>query len=262
MHLYTPEGRAIYEVPYASDPDRMRTPTLADARKLGLFPSVTEITSVLNRPGLNKWKEQMAIEAALTHPQDGRPVDDLVPEIRANAKEFSKIAMEFGTMVHSQIEDIVSEIEGWLGPKPDLTIPGEIVDAFRSWYAAEGAKADGIERSFASDCGYGGRVDWIGTLDGKLAVIDWKTQGTRPGEKVRYYPEWAAQLAAYANGLGYWIKAVDLVSVVISTTELGRIESKVWGDGKVSNSEWLDAFFAAFELWKSPLCKNYDPLEV
>jgi hypothetical protein len=198
----------------------------------------------------------MLVQSALTHPQDGRPVDDLIPEVRANADEFSRVAMELGTAHHNCIEGEVFVIEG-LAPGYTLhpDVPPETMAAFREWYKTNGLKCIETERPFACERGYGGCIDWLGTIDGVPFVVDWKTQKTTPGKRVNYYKTWAAQLAAYAYGVGWHIEECQLMSVVISTTEPGRIEHKIWHD----NSAWLAAFFAAFNLWKSPLIKNFDP---
>ena len=99
MHLYTRQGEPVYEMPYADKKraGETRSPTIADARKLNLLPGVTDILSIVDQPGLNIWKIDMHILAALTHPRDGRPVDDLIPEIKENAREFSRVAMDLGT---------------------------------------------------------------------------------------------------------------------------------------------------------------------
>ena len=262
MHLYDRDGTAVYEVPYADKKraGEMRTPTLADARKRGLYSSVTEVLNIIRDPSLDVWKINTHIEAALTHPQDGRPVDDLIPEIKKNAEEFARVARELGTLHHDAIEIEVKVAEGLAANYlRDECVPQATVLAFREWYANSGLvlAENGIERTFASPLGYGGRIDYIGTLGGHDIVIDWKTQKTKPGKPFAFYSKWAAQLAAYAYGIGYKMDSVHLMSVLISTTEPGRMDSKLWA----SNDAWLSAFLAAFEVWQGPLGKNYNPLE-
>ena len=260
MHLYTPDGRPVYDVPYADKKraNKTRPATLADARKLGLYPSVTEILGIIDKPGLRAWRDRMVIEAALTQPADGRPVDDLVPEIRANADEFSRAAMELGTKYHDAIESLVYYIDGKADafvPEPDVSL--HTMEVFRGWYEAHVTELISAEESFAHPLGFAGRLDWFGKLDGNLTVIDWKTQGTKEGNRFRFYATWAAQLAAYAYGIGCDLSEVDLVSVVISTTEPGRIKTKTWDH----NAEYFSAFCDAFRLWQGPLGKNFNPAE-
>ena len=262
MHLYRPDGTAVYEIEYADKAraGEMRTPTLRDARKLGLYPSVTEILSILSKPGLERWKIHTHIEAALTQPRDDRPVDDLIPEIKENAAEFARVAREIGTHHHDAIEYEVKRMEG-IGDSYafyDCVPPATLV-AFSNWYANSGLvlAENGIERRFAHPLGYGGRIDYIGTLGGHDIVVDWKTQGTKPGKPFAFYPEMAAQLAGYAHGVGFPMEDAHLMSVLISSTEPGRMDLNLWGD----NDAWLSAFLGAFELWKGPLGKNYNPIE-
>lgn len=67
-HWYFPDGSPLHEVERA-DGKGTRPTNLRDARKLGLYPSVTNILSVLAKPGLNAWKQEQAILAALTLPR-------------------------------------------------------------------------------------------------------------------------------------------------------------------------------------------------
>jgi len=49
MHWYDRDGKAVFEVPKAKG-DGMRATTIADARKLNLYPSVTTVLSVIAKP--------------------------------------------------------------------------------------------------------------------------------------------------------------------------------------------------------------------
>ena len=71
QHWYDRNGNACFEVPKAKG-GGMRATTLADARKLGLYPSVTTIMSVMAKPQLDDWKLQQVAERAFSNPpQDG-----------------------------------------------------------------------------------------------------------------------------------------------------------------------------------------------
>ena len=259
MHFYDRQGNPMYEVPY-SDKARageMRPSTLADARKNGWLPSVTEILGVIKDPGLEWWKIRTHIEAALTEPRNGRAVDDMIPSIKANAEEFSRVARDLGTAHHDAIEAYVkSTVDDTYTLEIDPRVPDATMMEFKHWYIDHGCEVHSIEKLFACEYGWAGRVDWVGHVDGMWTVIDWKTQGTHPGQPFKFYPKWAAQLAAYAYGMGHHIEKTNLLSVAISTTEPGRIDYKMWTD----NRAYLTAFFSAFDLWKGPLGKNYDPL--
>ena len=71
QHWYDKDGNACFEVPKAKG-GGMRATTLADARKLGLYPSVTTIMGVMAKPQLDDWKLQQVAERAYANPpQDG-----------------------------------------------------------------------------------------------------------------------------------------------------------------------------------------------
>ncbi len=253
MHFYDRDGTPRYEVPNASKPGEMRPATVRDARKNGWLPGVTDILKIVDDPGLTIWKINTHIQAALTEPRDGRALDDMIPSIKANAEEFSRVARDKGTAIHDAIE---AYTRGEHVERPD--VPPETMEQFAMWYADHGCQPDpgGIERSFACEYGYAGRIDFVGTVEGMQTVIDWKTQGTKPGEPFKFYPKWGAQLAAYARGIELPIDDTRLVSVVLSTTEPGRIDAKTWPN----NRELLNAFFAAFEVYKGPLGKSFNPV--
>ncbi|MCP4618993.1 MAG: hypothetical protein GY844_21475, partial [Bradyrhizobium sp.] len=130
--------------------------------------------------------------------------------------------------------------------------------AFVDWYQVHACCAVSLEVPFASRLGYGGKVDYLGMVDGRSAVVDWKTQRTKPGKPFRWYDKWACQLAAYAYGLAQQSGTIwtgDLISVAISSTEPGRLEHRCWKDPV----RWWQAFEAAFAVWRGPLGRNYDP---
>jgi len=67
-HYYWPDGKPCYEVPNASKPGQMRKTTLADAKKLGLYPSPTTIMKILNNEVINNWRVNQALYHAMTTP--------------------------------------------------------------------------------------------------------------------------------------------------------------------------------------------------
>ena len=86
----------------------------------------------------------------------------------------------------------------------------------------------------------------------KQTIFDFKSQDVK--EKPNFYPEWAMQLAAYAEGVGTTCR---LVSIVISTNEAskGRLYAHVWPR---EQSYYYEAFQQAFGLWRY-LRDGFDP---
>ena len=68
MHWYGRDGSPQYQLIGANGKER--PPTLRDARKLGLVPSVTSIIRCAAAPGLERWKQEQVLMAALTLPRN------------------------------------------------------------------------------------------------------------------------------------------------------------------------------------------------
>ena len=128
-HWYFPDGRAAYEMPYADPRKGMRKTTLADARKLGLLPSVTTLMRVLHKQALVDWLIEQACLAVLTSPKlDGEALDAFVHRILHEEKvqdQEGQAARDRGTEMHAAIEaafggEIVPmEIWPWVQPAFD-----------------------------------------------------------------------------------------------------------------------------------------------
>lgn len=254
-HWYRyPSGDPCYEVPNASKPGQMRAPTVRDARKLGLVPSVTSILRVVAKPGLESWKQEQLLLAAFTLSRRPDEEDEeFAKRVVEDGKAEASAAAVHGHNIHAALE------QSWAAWE---SVPDELkpfADAFIDFIAEHNLVPDndGLERHFACDCGYGGRIDYVGTWKNKLrrCVIDYKSQNTR-GKPIRFYPEWGCQLAGYANGVNE--PKAELVSLVLATDEPGRIAYKVWPDRELL----YETFELALALWAGPLCKSFDPQAV
>lgn len=217
-HWYSPEGILVTAVERA-DGNGDRPPTVRDARKLGLLPSVTTILQVLEKPALTEWKVEQAILAALTLPGiDGESMDERMARIREDMKAQSERAMEFGNIIHNAIATYGTTGRVVLAEYP------EYVEPVVRWMDDEQVRGT-HEAAMATD-DYAGTIDFYGsTRMFRHVLIDFKTQATRPGKKIKVYDEWAYQLAAYRAMVGY---DYDCVNVIISSTEPGRIAEHVW----------------------------------
>jgi len=237
MHLYDRDGNPVYEVPNKSK-GGMRPATLRDAKKLNLVPSVTEILKIMSAPGLEQWKQDQMIQAALTEPRiDGETDGEFIARIKQTGKEHARIAADRGTMIHSEIENAFL-----------LKQTTEIGESVRG-YTLNITSVDswGVERPFSHQLGFGGRVDFWGDPP---CVVDFKTKEKL--SKKNDWPEHIMQLAAYRFGLCLPEDA-RLINVYVS-----------W-DGDIVHKEWtsedgehgLDGFLRCLNLWK--WAKNYNP---
>ena len=258
-HWYTTLGEPCHEVPRA-DGKGMRATTLADARKLGLLPSVTNVLSVLNKPYLNAWKATQYIDAFTEVSLMGTAEDRIAAAIEL-AEQRMAMPRDLGTLYHAAIADLIRWWERGKTPAAELleSVNPVTITRFTDWYGAHCIHGTS-EKSFASPDGYGGCVDWYGFYredpddEHEFTVVDFKTQGTKQGKPIRSYNEWAVQLAAYANGIG--AHNARLINLVISTTEPGRIEPVEWFEGV---EFWYQNFLRVFAVWRSVLGKDYDP---
>lgn len=225
-HWYTADGHPQHDVPNASKPGQFRPTTLADAKKMGLLPSVTGIQGVIKKPSLDAWIQTQLVLAALTLPRnEGESLDDFARRVVQDGNAQSKAASAFGTRVHAMVETYLH--------RRDVDFPmtkeeKAYTEGFVTWEEEHGLEPKDLERTFSTlKEGYGGTVDFIGKFMGVPTIIDWKTQNTKPDKAITFYEEWASQLAAYQHGVP-GLQDYRLVSVAISSTEPGRIEYHVW----------------------------------
>jgi hypothetical protein len=193
-HWYARNGDPAYEVENKSK-GGMRPTTIRDAKKLDLVPSVTGIIDLLDKPGLNNWKVDQGILAALTLPRnDGESEYDWLVRVKQDAKEHAIEAARVGTETHAAIERFF--IDGKLVPEYKETVLA--VEALL-YELCPDAKWS-AEKSFASPEGYGGKID-LHSVDPSI-VIDFKGKEYKEGTKKWHWPEQAMQLGAYGHGLG------------------------------------------------------------
>lgn len=191
-HWYTLEGHPMYEVPAAKG--GMRPTTLRDARKMNLCPSVTTIIKCAAAPGLERWKSEQLLMAALTLPRrPDEPEAAWLDRVRSDSRQQGKDAADAGTALHASVQ---GHFEG-TPPDPDhwphvQGVRDALFDRFVTvdeW---------NCERSFSHPLGFGGKCD----IYGKGAVIDFKTKEFDKTNLPGIWDEHGMQLAAYRMGLG------------------------------------------------------------
>jgi hypothetical protein len=243
-HWYDKNGNPCYEVPNKSK-GGMRPTTLRDAKKLGLYPSVTTVQGIVDKPALVRWfKEQTALAA--WEIQKFEPKEAWVAEVIAKSTEVSDTAADIGSEIHDALEkshlgeeypddykDIVERVEA------------EVKRVFgaRKWIA---------EKSFASPLGYGGKVD----LHAPGIVLDYKTKDTlfdKNGKlKKLAWPNHCQQLAAYGHGLGL---TPGFVAANVFVSYTGDVHIHTWSQKEIDH-EWK-VFLATLNLWQ--LANKYIP---
>lgn len=213
-HWYDRNGLPTYTILGANG--KIRPTTLRDARKHNLVPSVTTVLNVAAKPGLDRWKQEQVLLAALTLPKiDAESDDEFIARILDDSKDASRSAADAGTDIHASIEAF------YRGEARDRH--KEHVQGFHKALEGQfGMHPWVAERSFAHESGYGGKVD----LHAPGFVVDVKTKEFTDPSKVDGYDEHLMQLAAYRVGLG--MPQARCANAFVSRSAPGLCVFKEW----------------------------------
>jgi hypothetical protein len=244
VHWYQQDGAPQYTVKAKDGSDRPTT--LRDARKMDLVPSVTTVLKIAAKPGLEAWKQEQMLLAALTLPRDpGESEKDFIARIVFDSKETAKSAAERGTRIHESIE-------AWFGGKKDVEHK-DIAKAFEesifNHFKTHPFQPWLVERSFASALGFGGKVDLYCAADEHAPVgivLDAKSKDFGPDDKVEAYDEHLLQLAAYRHGLG--VPHARCANVFVSRTHPGLVKVVEWSEEELVKG-W-EMFQCLLRFWK------------
>ena len=226
VHWYRAEdGAPQYTVPSKKDGSERPT-TLGDARKMNLVPSVTTILKLSAKPGLELWKNEQLLLAALTLPRaPGEPEKDFIKRIIADSKETGKAAAEAGTRIHESIERYFNGEQN----VEHLKI-AQMFNIVLNFYFQTSPTQKWIpETSFSHSHGFGGKIDLYTKPDQDAPngiVIDIKTKEFTADDKVVGYDENLLQLAAYRHGFG--LPNARCANVFVSRTQPGLVKVFEW----------------------------------
>jgi hypothetical protein len=237
-HWYRPDGEPCYEVPRAKG-GGMRNTTLADARKLNLFPSVTTILKVLHKEALVSWMIEQACLAVLTAPkQENEGLDAFIVRVlRTEQQQHQErdLARDKGIAVHESLEllftgqPVAADMEEWVR-KP--------FDALMAYGKPMGSELILVGTGFA------GRTDQVMDCGDHIRLWDYKATGRLPTAGA--WPEHRLQLAAYARALADKLaKAGDSRPIIpgnmyVSTKNPG--EYAIW-----EHENWEQTFEKGFK---------------
>ena len=222
LHWYNRDGSPQYTV--TAKNGEQRSTTLRDARKMSLVPSVTTIIKCAASPGLEAWKLNQMLLAALTLPRtQDEPEELFVKRIVTDSKEHAKMAAERGTRVHEAVEKFYEGV--LLSDMAEFQLG--VGEAIKERYGIDQFES---EKSFAHELGFGGKTDLFSrtAFDGRGLVIDIKSKEFSDPAKVDAYDEHMMQLSAYRVGLEM-PKAV-CANVFVSVTAPGLVVIKEWSE--------------------------------
>lgn len=207
-HWYRKDGTPAYTI--VGKNGKERNTTLRDARKEGLLPSVTSIIRCAAAPGLELWKSQQVLMAALT--TDRLPEEteqQFIDRIIRDSQEQAMKARERGTLIHAWVQ-------GGFDGEP---LNDEAVKYYESAKAAlDFACLESprwiCEKAFAEER-YGGKVD-LHTEEGY--IVDIKTT-EKDLTNIKTWEEHSMQLAAYSMGVLGFLGACAILYINILTAE-------------------------------------------
>jgi hypothetical protein len=267
-HWYTKNGQAMHKVPGKTVAER--DTTVADARIMGLLPSVSGITKMMANPGLDRWKQDITIEASLKYAIQSAygdmDEDKLYAEIRAESNKVAGAAADLGVKIHAAIESALGcqqwenqTVELADGKKVELK---ELVDPALAKLEELGINI--VETEKVVTClahGYAGQMD-VSYVKGDVAgVLDFKSTKTKPTKKIEVRQGQSMQIAAYhfacwsSKDKPHFQPNHEGINLYISTTEIGRVDVVKYDAAELAK-QW-DGFLACLTLWR--LQNNYDP---
>jgi hypothetical protein len=208
---------------------------------MSLVPSVTTILNVAAKPGLERWKQEQMLLAALTLPRaTDESEQSFIQRVVMDSKEQGKQAAERGNRIHAAIESFYEGI--MLADMAEYQVG--VGEEIRNKYGVEEFQP---EKSFAHELGFGGKVD-LHTKAYKDCglVLDVKSKEFTDPAKVEAYDEHCMQLSAYRVGLG--IPNAVCGNVFVSAIEPGLVVIKEWSQEELDRG-W-QMFQALLTFWQ------------
>ena len=257
-HWYYPDGRPLHTVP-KKDGSGERNTHKGDARELGLFPSVTAITKVIANEGLERWKQGEIVKACIKSPiVAGEDEKEYTSGIYKLAQKEMIDARVFGSLYHNAIDELNKT--GFLDEKYDEIKP--YMKYYIDW--TRDHRVSFVDTEFVcvnEKLGYAGQVDGLAYVDGKLTLLDYKTQDVKEDKngkpQPRFFDSFVQQLAAYKNAS--WptkpARIQQVMSVVLCRQAPCYPHVRVWSASELSKA-WK-TFKACCQLWQ--LNNNFDP---
>lgn len=228
-HWYTADGKPMHTI--IGKNGKERATTLREARKLNLFPSVTTILAVQDKPMLTQWLINQLLDHCVEYPYN--PHDCMIETYRQgaiyNMRKNSRKAADRGTEIHGRLEwffkmnfpileesDIYIEpaikciektfgLEGWIAEATFATNGfAGCVDLHRTGKYIIKRKMEQYEIEDENTgvlLGLGEReVEYKEYIENPI-IIDFKTKDKEDINDVEQYDDHKMQLAAYHVGL-------------------------------------------------------------
>ena len=245
-HWYTEEGESAHVILGANGKER--NTTVADARKLGLLPSVTSVIGIKNKPELETWKQEQVIRACIKFKKEEDELDEqYAKRIMLEAKKTTTDAATHGSLMHEAMEHILLGREH---SKDERLAP--YIRTFKQWANDNIEKTYWCEKALVG-AGYAGRCDAYVRMRGiGDAIIDLKNRKVNP-KYDPFYDTDCAQLWAYR--IASENPQAACVSVVLASNDPESIKHHVWDEEELDQAGI--AFQAMLKVWS--WAKQYVP---
>lgn len=177
-------------------------------------PSVTQILSVINKPPLLYWYGKHGTK---------------------ECQRLLKEAGEYGDMVHTLVQNFL-EGQTQKVNKDQKTILKNLKASTKGW------EWDQFEVVLTNDeHGYGGTCDALATIEGKRALVDFKTSKG-------VWPEFSLQMAAYEQCVMAYSKE-ELDIEIVRILHLDK-ETLSWSVLNIDTTDLFPVFLAAKEVYE------------
>lgn len=239
-HWYSPEGAPMHDA------------DLRQARKLGLFPSVTSVLSVWPKPALDNYKIESGILAALTLPRlAGETDDQFAHRVVDDSHAHRSAAATFGKSLHDVCQRLAcGQVK--IGDLTDDVPCLEHARLFWDWFQDTVTHVYSAETVAVSKrYGYAGTYDLAAdTKEWGRVLFDWKTQGVKD-KGPRFWDTWAFQLSAYEGAIHETAPGLieTRISVIIDSGKPSPPAVQVWTE------DAMPQFLSCLNLWR--LSKKY-----
>lgn len=245
-HWYDKVGNPCYEIEKV-DGSGLRPTTLRDAKKHGWLYSVTTVTSIPKKDGLDKWIYGRFLDIIDQNSSLINTNENWKTHVLGIHKQGQDSVMLKGTKIHDALEFIYKN--GYSNSDDDYSdfIEPVIVFLNKNFPGQEWIS----ESSFAHKSGYGGKVD-LKSRDGSI-VLDFKTKDKENLDKIDFYDDYIMQLSAYKQGLV--LPDAKCYNLFISTMKKGELRLKEWTEEEEERG--LGMFNNLLGYYK--LKNKYDP---
>lgn len=250
-HWYYRHTKQLVEtVPYANG--KMGPPDLRHARKLRLLPGVTTITKCAASFGLENWKRDQVLMAALTTTRAAGETDaHLVRRILDDSEQQASDAAKRGTAIHAAIQEYYTS-----GTFPtDSTMLEHVNGAAAAIRDVCGSRAWTPELCVIHSSGYATKID----LCCDAIILDFKSKDFGPDDcaKLKTYRDHAMQLAAGMVAMAGPMALVHTKAAIIYVSRSYPGLSWPVAVGVADLRRGWEMFQALLAFWKAD--NKYDP---